>query len=67
MSYKPRIGDLVEYTDKRNRDKKIVAVVMKINREREFNGTVNLKLVFEDDKVKNYINSWDLKLLSKAS
>ena len=66
MSYKPKVGDLVEYTDTWNGDKKVPAVVIKINRSREVNGTVNLKLVFDDDKERNYINAWNLKLLSKA-
>jgi len=66
MGYKPKIGDLVEYTDTWNGDRKALAVVMKINKTSEHNGTVNIKLLLEE-KDRNYIYPWDLKLLSKAS
>lgn len=65
MGYKPKIGDLVEYTDTWNGDRKALAVVMKINKTSEHNGTVNIKLLLEE-KDRNYIYPWDLKLLSKA-
>lgn len=67
MGYKPNIGDLVEYTDSWNGDQKVVAIIIKVNKERENNGTVNLKLVFNEDKVRNYVFIGNVKLLSKAS
>lgn len=67
MGYKPKIGDLVEYTDSWNGDRKLLAVVIKVNKDRENNGTINLKLVFNDDKVRNYVFIGSVKLLSKAS
>lgn len=67
MGYKPKIGDLVEYTDSWNGDRKVLAVVVKVNKDRENNGTINLKLVFNEDKIRNYVFIGNVKLLSKAS
>jgi hypothetical protein len=67
MGYKPKIGDLVEYTDSWNGDRKVLAVVVKVNKDRENNGTINLKLVFNEDKIRNYVFIRNVKLLSKAS
>lgn len=67
MGYKPKIGDLVEYTDSWNGDQKVLAVVLKVNKDRENNGTINLKLVFNEDKIRNYVFIGNVKLLSKAS
>ena len=67
MGYKPKVGDLVEYTDTFNGDKKILGVVIKVNKDRENNGTINLKLVFNEDKIRNYVFIGNVKLLSKAS
>jgi len=66
MGYKPKVGDLVEYIDSWDGDRKTLAVVMKINKTEEHNGTVNIKLIL-DEKDRNYVYPWSLKLLSKAS
>jgi len=66
MGYKPKVGDLVEYTDTWNGDRKTIALVMKINKTSEHNGTVNIKLIL-DEKDRNYVYPWNLKLLSSAS
>ena len=67
MAYKPSIGDLIEISSKWHPGETKIGIVVKINKSREYNGTIDAKLVFEDDTVAKYIFTGDVKLLSKSS
>jgi len=66
MGYKPKVGDLVQISSKWHPGKTLIGVVTKINKSREHNGTINVKLVFDDDREANYIIMSDVKLLSRS-
>jgi hypothetical protein len=69
MGYKPKLGDLVEIHSKWHPEKQVIGVITKINKNAEWNGTVNIKIVFglEDDREMKAVYIGDIKLLSKAS
>lgn len=67
MGYKPKIGDLVEVKSKWLPDKQLIGVVVKINKNPEWNGTINVKMVFDDEKEMRAVFIGDVKLLSRAA
>ena len=66
MGYKPKVGDMVEISSKWHPGKTLVGVITKINKDKEYNGTVNVKLIFDDDRDANYVFIGDVKLLSRS-